>query len=1030
TDYQVYTPGKELVISFPSLEVGDVLDVKWTTRGRNPEHQGHFFTRYTFGDDRYPVVLDELRVRLPRDQQLRYASIGGQVKPTIEHTDETTTYLWQVRDRRQLPQETDGPSKEELRLQVVCSTFRSWDDVGRWTKKLRGACWECTPAIQEIVQDVTRDLDDPLDKARALTYWVRRHVRYVSSGTEHDYKPHPPATVLANRYGDCKDQTQLLAVMLRAAGIPTALATIGTQGDGQVIETVPSPWGTHALLLVTIDDQDHWIDTTARGAGWNFLPDHDRDRLAYVVGDDGIRLLRTPPLTPLDNRIEQITVVSIGADGSTRSERTLQAHGLAALERRDEWLEVPSGERRRLMTRELLDTHGQARLRALTIEEAALTDFDKPVTAHVVFEIAEHFRGDPEPEGSVTDSPLWSRLLYHTLAPERQTPLDLGHPFESRHRYVIHLPPAYRLSDYPDDHEIESPWGIFRLNVRVDEAEPRRIELNYHTRLHKTRVVPADFESFQRFQEEVARHYRVWLTLRPANDLADLPLLASYCHFVPADRESAIILARLLLRHGFLSQAGLVLRRARFFHPLDQILAEMVVETADQPRAREEAYRELVRLFPQEAAYRVALGRALGERGDHAGARKVLWPASRKGPAYWRATAHYELARGWFAQDMPENALKHLDMAANADPAVVFTSSALVFKGRIHEQLRQLDAATDAYRTALRLNEKADAALARLIELSLAAKDKKSALDYVRRYTILATGDADMLALAADWHWRLNRPDDALELAQRSGDLAFTPLAHLVMGLVHEQRGEFEKAAQHLEQAGLAAPALAGLIRSHIALGNLRQAEDQALRAERLAKNHADLASTCALVPPLTQRRAAILKTVTMPPDEEEAWTRAVDAFVCAEYAWDVEGAVARVGTLLAKACRDDTPIGPAFALRGLLALEKGRLSRALHDAEHAIRLSPDDPRGWYVRGRVLWERGEEQALADLTAAVEKSQRKDAAILHWLAAAHLRRGQHDSALALQRDAVRLAPDNAEFTEQLRAIEKTQPTPRK
>ena len=55
TDYQVYDHEKQLVISFPTLEVGDTVEVKWTTRGSNPEHQGHFFTRYTFGDDRIPA---------------------------------------------------------------------------------------------------------------------------------------------------------------------------------------------------------------------------------------------------------------------------------------------------------------------------------------------------------------------------------------------------------------------------------------------------------------------------------------------------------------------------------------------------------------------------------------------------------------------------------------------------------------------------------------------------------------------------------------------------------------------------------------------------------------------------------------------------------------------------------------------------------------------------------------------------------------------------------------------------------------
>ena len=56
-------------------------------------------------------------------------------------------------------------------------------------------------------------------KARTLTYWLRRNIRYVSAGEKHDYTPHPPWQVYTNRFGDCKDTSQMLAVMLRETGI-------------------------------------------------------------------------------------------------------------------------------------------------------------------------------------------------------------------------------------------------------------------------------------------------------------------------------------------------------------------------------------------------------------------------------------------------------------------------------------------------------------------------------------------------------------------------------------------------------------------------------------------------------------------------------------------------------------------------------------------------------------------------------------------------------------------------------------------
>src|SRR5438094_8191137 len=283
TDYLVYDHEKQVIVSFPKLEVGDVIEVKWTARGKNPEYHGHFFTRYAFGDDRYPVVLDEMRVRLPKDRTLKYACVGGKVETKTEEAGNWRTYHWQAKNRRELPQDENLPSKEELRLEVICSTFTSWDEVLQWQRKQGASCWTVSPEVRQVVEQVTRNLKTSLDKARALTYWVRRNIRYVSTGEKHDFTPHPPARVLANRFGDCKDQSQLLAVMLREAGIEVSLVTLATEGDGQIIESVPSPLANHAILRIVIDGQEHWIDTTTTLAAWDFLTQEDRGRVCYVV---------------------------------------------------------------------------------------------------------------------------------------------------------------------------------------------------------------------------------------------------------------------------------------------------------------------------------------------------------------------------------------------------------------------------------------------------------------------------------------------------------------------------------------------------------------------------------------------------------------------------------------------------------------------------------------------------------------------------------------------------------------------------
>jgi tetratricopeptide (TPR) repeat protein len=1025
TDYQVYDHDKQLVISFPNLEVGDVYEVKWTVRGRNPEHAGHFFTRYVFGDDRYPVVRDEVRVRLPKDRPLKFATANGRVETSLTDEGATRLYHWFVLNRPGLPLDDSLPSKEELRLHLGCSTFAAWEEIGRWKEKLRADCWKCSERIRRIVQDVTRGLRTPEDKARALAYWVRRRIRYVSVGpVRHDYTPHLPDEVLDNLFGDCKDTAQLLALMLREAGLSAWLVTLGALDDGQIMPDVPSPWGTHAIVLVRIDGRDHWIDTTAALYPWDFLPRDDRDRVVYLTDDKGsIRVLRTPALTPDDNRIEQATHVTIDTDGTSHCRRTAVYHGSAAVSQRDAWIEVPPGERRRLVTAELQDSNSRARLRSLTVDEGSLTDFDRDVSGRLEFDIPGHFSGGEEREGSLTDSKVWGRLLAFTLDLDRQAPLELGSPFESVHRCTVELPAAYRFDGLPHDQVVPSKWGTFRLTATPDADDPHRLALEFRTRLEKTRVERADFEAFHKFHEDVARAWRVWLNLKATTSLADAPALEKLLAAGSADAFSAATLARLYQRHNRAEDARRVLRRARLAHPDSAALWELTARTAPNLEDEEAAYREMVRRFPDEPKYAVALGATRVKRGDHAGARSVLEPLAGKASEAVRGAALYQLARSAFVQKQPAVALRHLKAAGKADPGAVHTVAAWRFRGQLYEQLGKAARAVVAYRAALAVDPDADEVLAALVRLELDAGRRTEALNHLRRYTVAVGDEGTGLARAAAFHLRLSRYEDALELAQRALDGGAGAEARRVLGLAFCYRGQYEQALPHLTAAPLDAEVAPARIRCQFSVGDLSAAEATATAAGPSAEQAAYLRQGCERVRALAARRDAMLRAAAYPKAEAAAWRRAADALVCAEHLNENNGRPDEVWKLLTVAFTGDVKLGPAYALRGLLNLEKGRLTRALADAEQGVALSPGEGRGFYVRGRVRLERSDRAALADLTRAAELTGRHDAAVLHWLAAALFQAGKTAEALAVQREAVRLRPQDSELTEQLREFER-------
>jgi len=231
-----------------------------------------------------------------------------------------------------------------------------------------------------------------------------------------------------------------------------------------------------------------------------------------------------------------------------------------------------------------------------------------------------------------------------------------------------------------------------------------------------------------------------------------------------------------------------------------------------------------------------------------------------------------------------------------------------------------------------------------------------------------------------------------------------------ILGMVALRRGEYDKAAFHLERADATAPVLLGRIQAQLALGNLTAAEREAKRGDLLVNVPADLKASMEWVRALVARRETLLKQSLPTPSDKNRWITAIEHLVCAEEARR-EGKAARVEWLLSKAEAEGRDLGPVRGLRAVLLLERGRLSLALAEAERAIVLSPKEASGWYVRGRVRLERTAAGALLDLQKAAELSERKDANILQALAEAQIQGGQAEQGRQTLREALKLRPSD-------------------
>ena len=313
-DAPVYTDYRQKHVTVPGLRPGEVLEYNVVTTIHTPLAPGQFWADYNF--DHNNIVLDEeLEIDVPASRQLTLKSKPG-MDPKIKEENGRRIYHW---TSTHLVREEDDPSKdpekakvlrkkmrEAQHLDVQMTTFRTWDEIGRWYAGLEKDRRAPAPDVKAKAAELTKGLTSDLDKVEALYDFVAINFRYVSlSLGVGRYQPHSSADVLHNQYGDCKDKHTLLASLLEAEGLHANSVLINSVR--KLDPDVPSPSQfDHIITMLPLNGKEVWMDTTSEVAPFQLLAFTLRNKQALVIPPAEVgtapHLETTPAGTPGPNR--------------------------------------------------------------------------------------------------------------------------------------------------------------------------------------------------------------------------------------------------------------------------------------------------------------------------------------------------------------------------------------------------------------------------------------------------------------------------------------------------------------------------------------------------------------------------------------------------------------------------------------------------------------------------------------------------------------------------------------------------------
>jgi hypothetical protein len=310
-----YAPDlKQRTIIFPDVGVGDTL----VMTNRLTVLQDEFAGQYT-DFDLFPrsQSLSSIRmtVEAPVSLDVTVKATGSGATDTVEVVGGVRRHTVTIPPAPYGADEPGAVSPLDRDPGLFISTFRSYEELGQAYGKEALPKAGVTPEVARLADEITRNINGHRAQAVAIDAWMKKNIRYValflSVGR---VVPHDTATILRNRFGDCKDKATLMASLLAAKGIASEPALINL-GNAY---TLPDPPTLAALnhVILYLPEFDVYDDPTASLAAFGVLAPEAYDKPVVRVAPGGARLAHTPAMQPGDHTAHATTVVKFAADGT------------------------------------------------------------------------------------------------------------------------------------------------------------------------------------------------------------------------------------------------------------------------------------------------------------------------------------------------------------------------------------------------------------------------------------------------------------------------------------------------------------------------------------------------------------------------------------------------------------------------------------------------------------------------------------------------------------------------------------------
>mgnify|MGYP000955486648 CR=1 FL=1 len=304
------------IFHFPSVAQGARLVTTSTTLNTDP-----FFPILFYFGNNTPVDNAQLTLTLPANVDISYHMFGYDttcVKFTQTKKGRNIVYQWSASNAKSYIHDDLAPSYRYYIPHIIIN-FAGYTYNGKYTpvvKSLKDLYqWDysnisqinlkTSPEIKLLADSICAGSGNARKKVSRIYSWVQQNIKYVAiEDGENGHVPREAALVLQRRYGDCKDKSSLLTAMIRAIGLKSALAWVGTRDLPYKYSVFPSINNSNHMIAVWWDENNKpvLLDGTTLFHPLGQVPSAIQGKQCIIEnGPDDFVLYEVPVSAPTEN---------------------------------------------------------------------------------------------------------------------------------------------------------------------------------------------------------------------------------------------------------------------------------------------------------------------------------------------------------------------------------------------------------------------------------------------------------------------------------------------------------------------------------------------------------------------------------------------------------------------------------------------------------------------------------------------------------------------------------------------------------